>query len=54
MVMSNFQVNFLFCFVFLRQGFSIALEPVMELALVDQASLELRAIRLLLPPKCWD
>ena len=33
---------FVFCFVFLRQSFSVALEPVLELALVDQASLELR------------
>ena len=27
---------------FLRQGFSVALEPVLELALVDQAGLKLR------------
>ena len=40
--------------VFLRQGFSVALEPVLELALVDQASLELTEIRLPLPPECWD
>ena len=29
-------------FGFLRQGFSVALEPVLKLALVDQAGLELR------------
>ena len=33
---------FVLFFVFLRQGFSVALEPVLELALVDQAGLELR------------
>ena len=37
-----------------RQGFSVALEPVLELALVDQADLELTEIRLPLPPECWD
>ena len=59
---------FLFSFVFvvvlvlvgclfvclLRQGFSEALEPVLELGLVDQAGLELTKILLLLPPECWD
>ncbi|KAH0513922.1 Glycerophosphocholine phosphodiesterase GPCPD1 [Microtus ochrogaster] len=40
-------------FFFSRQGFSVALEPVLELALVDQAGLELPEIRLPLPPKCW-
>ena len=43
----------LVCFV-LRQGFSVALEPIMELALVDQASLELTEICLSLLPGCWD
>ena len=48
--------TFLFCLVFglSRQGFSVALEPVLELALVDQAGLDLTEIHLLLPPKCWD
>ena len=48
--------NFDFCFVFFfsRQGFSVALEPVLELALVDQAGLELTKIHLPLPPECWD
>ncbi|CAO2599084.1 hypothetical protein LEMLEM_LOCUS9700, partial [Lemmus lemmus] len=32
----------------------VALEPVLELALVDQAGLELTEIRLPLPPECWD
>ena len=36
----------------LRQGFSVDLEPVLELALVHQAGLELMAIRLPLPAKC--
>ena len=31
-----------------------ALEPVLELALVDQACLELTEICLPLPPECWD
>ena len=39
---------------FSRQGFSVALEPVMELALVDQASLKFTKICLPLLPKCWD
>ena len=43
-----------FIFYFSRQGFSVALEPVLELALVDQAGLELTEIRLPLPPECWD
>ena len=39
----NFHPNWVFCFFFCfsRQGFSVALELVLELALVDQASLEL-------------
>ena len=39
---------------FLRQGFSVALEPVFELALMDQAGLELTEIHLPLPPEYWD
>ena len=41
---------------FLKQGFSVFffLVPVLELALVDQAGLELTEIHLLLPPECWD
>ena len=38
----------------LRQGFTVVLEPILELALVDQASLELTEIHLPLPPECWD
>ena len=45
---------FFFCFGFLRQGFSVAFEPVLELVLVDQAGLELTEICLPLPLKCWD
>ena len=44
----------LFCFLFSRQGFSVALKPDLELALVDQAGLELTEIRLPLPLECWD
>ena len=42
-----------FCFVlgFSRQGFSVALVPVLELALVDQTGLELTKIHLPLPPE---
>ena len=45
------------CFLitfFLRQGFSVDLVPVPELALVDQAGIELTEVRLPLPPECWD
>ena len=49
------RIFFVLFFVFiLRQGFSVALEPVLELALVDQAGLELTEICLPLPPECWD
>ena len=41
-------------FFFLRQGFYVALEPVLELALIDQADLELTEILLFLPPEYWD
>ena len=34
--------------------YSLEPEPVLELALVDQADSELTEIRLPLPPKCWD
>ena len=37
-----------FFFVFLRQGFSVVLEPVLELTLIDQAGLELTEICLCL------
>ena len=33
----------------MRQSFSVALEPILELVLVDQAGLKLKAIRLHLP-----
>ena len=47
--------KFLFCFVFCfsRQGFSVALKPVLELALVAQAG-QLTEIHAPLTPKCWD
>ena len=35
----------------LLKGFSVALKPVLELALIDQAGLELTEICLLLPPE---
>lgn len=46
----------LFCsFVcFLRQGFSVALELILELALVAQTGLELTEIYLTLLLKYWD
>ena len=43
-----------FFFAFSRQGFSVALEPVLELAFIDQAGLELTEMCLPLPPKCQD
>ena len=42
------------CFWFLRQGFSVVLETVLELAVVDQAQGELTEIPLPVPPKGWD
>ena len=46
---------FLSFFLFFETGFlCVALEPVLELAIVDQAGLELREIHLPLPPECWD
>ena len=47
-------VGFIFDFVlfcFSRQGFSVALNLVLELALLDTAGAE---IRLPLPPESWD
>ena len=44
---------FFFSFYFSRQGFSVALEPVLELALVEQAGLELMEIHPPLPHECW-
>lgn len=41
----------LFFPVFSRQGLSVALEPVLELAFAGQDGLELPEICLLLPPK---
>ena len=42
-------------FLFFETGFlCVALEPVLELGLVDQADLELTEILLPLPLKCWD
>ena len=45
---------FILFFGFLRQGLSVVLEPVLELALVDQAGLELTEIQLPLSHECWD
>ena len=41
-------------FGFSRQGFSVALEPVLELALVDQGGLKLIEIHLPMPPERRD
>ena len=43
-----------FVVVVFRDRVSVALEPVLELALVDHFGLELTEICLLLPHKCWD
>ena len=45
------------CFLFVcfwRQDFFMVLEPVLEVALVDQAGLELTEICLPLCPESWD
>ena len=44
----------LFFFFILETGFLCSLEPVLELALLDQAGLELTEICLLLSLECWD
>ena len=44
------QANLFLFFGFSRQSFSIALDPVLELALLDQAGLELTEIRMHMPP----
>ena len=49
---SGFCLFVLFCFS--RQGFPVALEPVLELALVDYAGLKLTEIHLPLPPGSPD
>ena len=46
----SFPIYYYYYFGFSRLGLSVALEPVLELALVDQADLELTEIRLPLPP----
>ena len=48
------EISISFFLGFLRQGFALVLEPVLELALVDQAVLKLTDIRPSLPPECWD
>ena len=37
-----------------RQGFSVAVEPVLKLALIDQAGLELTEIQPASASQCWD
>ena len=53
-----YQILFLFfdsfSFFFFKIGFSVALEPALELALVDQIGLEFTEIRLPLPPEGWN
>ena len=48
------QFVFVCLFCFSRLGFSVDLEPVLELALVDQVGLKHTEIHLPLSPKCWD
>ena len=50
----NSSNSFLFVCVYSRQGFSVPLEPILELALVDQAGFKLTEICLTLSPECWD
>lgn len=51
-----FWFQFFCCFVsgFLRQSFSVAFDPVLEIDLADQAVLKLKEICLPLLPECWD
>ena len=46
--------SFFLCLVCSRQVFSVALEPVLELALLDQACLDLTEICLPQASECWD
>ena len=50
----KFLVDLQVPFFFSGQGFSVALELILELALVDQVGLELTEIHLSLPPESWD
>ena len=51
---SLFFIIIIFIFIFLRPSFTVALEPVLELALVEQSGLELTKIYPPLPAECWD
>ena len=46
--------TFIFIFIYFQDSFSVALEPVLGLALVGQAGPELTEMLLPLPPKRWD
>ena len=46
--------SFFFNFFPLRQCSFLALEPALELALIDQAGLKLTELHLPLPPECWN
>ena len=45
---------YLFIYLFIVGFLCVTALAVLELALVDQAGLELTEIHLSLPPKCWD
>ena len=49
----TFILFYLLFFGFLRQGFSVALEAVLELSLVEQDGIEITEIHLPLPSECW-
>ena len=49
-----FVTDFFACLFFETGFLCVDLVPILELALVDQAGLELTEICLLLPPQCWD
>ena len=49
------EIAFVFlCCIFMRQGFSVALESVLELSLVDHAGLEIPESLQPLPLEFWD
>ena len=51
----SLDILFVVClFCFSKKGFLCVALAVLEVALVDQAGLELTEIRLSLPPECWD
>ena len=54
LVIKVYSMSFMLARVFFKQDFSVALEAVMELALIDQPRLKLTEIHLPLPFMFWN